>query len=95
MLVVKGEPFLEMLLLVELVLRELWEVEQGVLAQLLLVLMFMLVVVVEVVEVQPQQMVAQEVLEQTMEAEEEVVAVALLDLLPVQAEREPMELLWW
>jgi hypothetical protein len=27
--------------------------------------------------------------------EVEVVDAALLDLLPVQAEREPMELLWW
>lgn len=95
MLVVKGEPSLEMLLLVELVLRELWEVEQGVLAQLLPGHLSTLEAEAVAVEAQHQQTEAQEVLEQTMEAEEEVVAVALLDLLPVQAEREPMELLWW
>jgi hypothetical protein len=94
MLVVKGEPFLEMLSLVELVLRELWEVEQGVLAQLLLVLTFMVGVVVVVVEVQSQQMVVTEVLEQTMVVEVVVVVVALSVLLRVQEEQEPMGLLW-
>jgi len=94
MLVVKGEPFLEMLLLVELVLRELWEVVTEVLAQLLLALMFMLVVVVEVVEVRPQQMVAMVVLEQTMVVAVVAVVVALSVLLRVQEEQEPMVLLW-
>lgn len=95
MLVVKGEPSLEMLLLVELVLRELWAVERVELDQLLPGHLSTLEAEVVAVEAQHQQTEAQEVLEQIMEAEEEVVAVALLDLLPVQAEREPMELLWW
>ena len=95
MLVVKGEPSLEMLLLAELGLRELWAVERVELDQLLPGHLSTLEAEVVAVEAQHQQTEAQEVLEQTMEAEEEVVAVALLDLLPVQAEREPMELLWW
>lgn len=95
MLVVKGEQFSEMRFLEEQVLRELWVVEQEVLAQLLPGHLSTLEAEVVAVEAQHQQTEAQEVLEQTMEAEEEVVAVALLVLLPVQAEREPMELLWW
>ena len=95
MLVVKVEPFLEMRLPAELGLRELWAVERVELDQLLPGHLSTLEAEVVAVEAQHQQTEAQEVLEQTMEAEEEVVAVALLDLLPVQAEREPMELLWW
>jgi len=95
LLVVKGEQFLAMRLPAELGLRELWAVERVELDQLLPGHLSTLEAEVVAVEAQHQQTEAQEVLEQTMEAEEEVVAVALLDLLPVQAEREPMELLWW
>lgn len=95
MLAEQAEQFLAMRLPAELGLRELWEVERVELDQLLPGHLSTLEAEVVAVEAQHQQTEAQEVLEQTMEAEEEVVAVALLDLLPVQAEREPMELLWW
>ena len=91
----QAEQFLAMRLPAELALRELWAVERVELDQLLPGHLSTLEAEVVAVEAQHQQTEAQEVLEQTMEAEEEVVAVALLDLLPVQAEREPMELLWW
>jgi hypothetical protein len=95
MLAEQAEQFLAMRLVAEQVLRELWAVERVELDQLLPGHLSTLEAEVVVVEAPHQQTEAQEVLEQTMEAAEEVVAVALLDLLPVQAAREPMELLWW
>ena len=89
------EPFLVMRLPAELVLRELWAVERVELDQLLPGHLSTLEAEVVEVAAQQQQTEAQEVREQIMVAEVEVVAVALLDLLPVQAAREQMELLWW
>ena len=89
------EPFLVMRLPAELVLRELWAVERVELDQLLPGHLSTLEAEVVEVAAQQQQTEAQEVREQIMVAEVEVVDAALLDLLPVQAEREPMELLWW
>ena len=95
MLVVKGGQFLAMRFLEEQVLRELWVVERVELDQLLPGHLSTLEAEVVVVEAQQQQTEAQEVLEQIMGVEVEVVDAVLLDLLPVQAEREPMGLLWW
>jgi hypothetical protein len=95
MLAEQAERFLAMRLVAELVLRELWAVERVELDQLLPGHLSTLEAEVVVVEAQQQQTEAQEVLEQIMVVEVEVVDAALLDLLPVQAEREPMELLWW
>jgi hypothetical protein len=94
MLVVLVALFLQMRLVAGLLLEEPLVVEQEELDQLLLGLTFMPVVVVVVVEVRPQQMVAQEVLEQIMVAVVVVEVVALSDLLRVQEERERMGLLW-
>ena len=95
MLAEQAERFLAMRLVAELVLRELWAVERVELDQLLPGHLSTLEAEVVVVEAQQQQTEAQEVLEQIMGVEVVVVDAALLDLLPVQAEREPMELLWW
>jgi hypothetical protein len=95
MLAEQAERCLAMRLPAELVLREPLAVERVELDQLLPDHLSTQEVVVVVVEAQPQQTAAQEVLEQTMVEAVEAVAVALSDSLRVQAEREPMELLWW
>jgi hypothetical protein len=95
MLAEQAERFLAMRFPAELGLRERWAVERVELDQLLPGHLSTLEAEAVEVAAQQQQTEAQEVREQIMGVAEEVVAVALLDLLPVQAAREPMELLWW
>jgi len=95
MLVVKGGQFLAMRFLEEQVLRELWVVERVELDQLLPGHLSTLEAEVVAVEAQHQRTEAREVREQIMGVEVVVVDAVLLDLLRVQAEREPMGLLWW
>ena len=95
MLAEQAERFLAMRLVAELVLRELWAVERVELDQLLPGHLSTLEAEAVEVAAQQQQTEAQEVREQIMEVEVEVEDAALSDSLRVQAEREPMGLLWW
>jgi hypothetical protein len=95
MLAEQAAQFLAMRLLAELVLREPLVVERVELGQLLPGHLSTLEAEAVEVAAQHQQTEAQEVREQIMVVVVEVVDAVLLDLLPAQAEREPMELLWW
>jgi hypothetical protein len=95
MLAEQAERFLAMRFPAELGLREPWAVERVELDQLLPGHPSTLEAEAVEVAAQQQQTEAQEVREQIMEVEVEVEDAALSDSLRVQAEREPMGLLWW